>query len=287
MKLPRSYLSGRRQARRRASPRIAWEGAGLLVLGIVAAAMAAFPSVTSSVLHPVRGVFSFAWRTGLGGVESVRDLARGGVRALSTARGLARRNAELEKRLESAGKESVLREEEKRELVRLRRLLDFRDALGERAVTARIIGSDPSAPFSTLVIDRGATDGLREGAPVAAPAGVVGRILSVGEDHATVAWLADPRSRLSAYVQRTRVMGVLAGNGDLCELKYIPPGEDVQVGDRVLTAGRGSVFPKGILVGTVKEVRKDGLSLSAVVAPAVNLKRLEEVLVIPHSSTAR
>lgn len=287
MKLPRSYLSGRRRARRRASPRVAWEGAGLLALGIVATAMAAFPETTTAVLRPVRGVFSLAWRTGLGGLESVRDLGRSGVRTLATARGLARRNAELERRLESAGKESVLREEEKRELVRLRRLLDFRDSLGNRPLAARIIGSDPSAPFSTLVIDRGSADGIREGSPVAAPAGVVGRILSVGEDHATVAWLVDPRSRLSAYVQRSRVMGVLTGNGDSCELKYIPPGEDVQVGDRVLTAGRGSVFPKGILVGTVKEVRKDGLSLSAVVAPAVNVKRLEEVLVIPRASASR
>jgi rod shape-determining protein MreC len=287
MKPPKAFLPGRRQSRRRASPRLAWEGAGLALLGLLAAGMAAFPDGTLAVMRPVRGAFALAWETGLSGMDAVRSAGRNGLHLFRSASGLARRNAELEGKLEAAAKEGALREEEKRELVRLRRLLDFREALGERAVAAHIIGFDPSAAFTALVIDKGGEDGVRDGAPVAAPAGAVGRVQGVGPDYATVLWLCDPRSRIAAYVQRSRVVGVLAGNGDGCELKYIPVGEDVQVGDRVLTAGRGSVFPKGILIGTVKEVRKEGLSLSAVVAPVVNVKRLEEVLVISRGAAGR
>jgi rod shape-determining protein MreC len=200
---------------------------------------------------------------------------------------LAREKAELQKKLEAAAREGAMREEEIRELVRLRRLLGLRESVSERSVAARVIGGDPSALFSTLVLDRGGEDGVREGQPVAAASGAVGRILSVGPDYAVCMWLCDPRSRIAAYVQRTRVLGVLAGTGAGCELRYLSAGDDVQVGDRILTAGRGSVFPKGILVGTVKELRKDGLSVSAVVVPSVNVRKLEEVLVIYHSSPNR
>lgn len=287
MKPPKSYLPGRRQTRKRASPRMAWEGAGLLLLGLLAAGMAAFPNGTMAVMRPVRGVAAMVWSTGLSGVGAVRSAARNGLQSFRSTSSLAKRNADLERLLAASAKDGAMREEDKRELVRLRRLLDFRDAMGERTVAAHVIGSDPGAVFSSLIIDRGGGDGIVEGAPVTAAAGVVGRVTSVGPDNATVLWIGDPRSRIAAYVQRSRVVGVLAGTGNGCELRYIPPGEDVQVGDRVLTAGRGSIFPKGILVGTVKEVRKDGLSLSAAVVPVVNMKRLEEVLVLSRGSAGR
>jgi len=284
---PRNLTAGRRKSRRRLSSRMKLEFAGLAVLGILAAGMAAFPGATLALFSPVRGVINALWRTGLYGVDAVHSVGEGGVRLLGNATRLAQEKAELQKKLETAAGEGAMREEEIRELVRLRRLLNLRESISDRVVAARIIGGEPSALFSTLIIDRGGEDGVREGQPVAAPAGAVGRILSVGPDYAVAMWLCDPRSRIAAYVQRTRVMGVLAGNGGGCELRYLSAGDDVQVGDRILTAGRGSVFPKGIMVGTVTELRKDGLSISAVVAPSVNVRKLEEVLVISRSSPFR
>jgi len=284
---PKKLVPGRRKARRRVSPRTAWNAAGLLILGVLAAGMAAFPGVTLSVFSPIRGVVGFVWRTGLSGVDAVHGAGQGGIRMLESSTRLAREKAELQKKLDTAGGEGAMREEEIRELVRLRRLLNLRETISDRVVTARIIGGDPSALFSTLILDRGGEDGVREGQPVASSAGAVGRILSVGPDYAVAMWLCDPRSRIAAYVQRTRVLGVLSGTGAGCELRYLSAGDDVQVGDRILTAGRGSIFPKGILVGTVTELRKDGLSVSAVVAPSVNVRKLEEVLVISRGSPLR
>ena len=266
---------------------MAWEFAGLAFLGILATIMVAFPGATLIILSPLRGVVTGVWRAGMYSVDAVRGVGTGGVRMLESSAQLARENGELKKKLEASVGVGVMREEEMRELVRLRRLLGLRETLSDRWVSARVIGGDPSALFSTLILDRGGEDGVREGQPVAASAGAVGRILSVGQDYSVAMWLCDPRSRIAAYVQRTRVLGVLAGTGVGCELRYLSAGDDVAVGDRILTAGRGSVFPKGILVGTVTELRKDGLSVSAVVAPAVNVRKLEEVLVISRTGPLR
>lgn len=273
---------------RDARPRLAaiWQTAGLLVLGLLAAGMTAFPAETLSVLSPVTGGLAWAWRTGLGAADRLRFIGSAGTRAVRSVTALARETQELERQIQTLEQKTVLKEEQQRELVRLHRLLQLKDDLGGQSLTARVIGGDPSTLFSSLILDLGENEGLHEGMAVVAPAGAVGRLLSVGPTYATALWLCDPRSRVAAFVQRTRVMGVLIGTGTGCELRYLAVGDDVRVGDRVLTAGRGSAFPKGILVGVVKELRRDGLLLAADIAPAVNVRRLEEVLVLTRAAPA-
>ncbi len=273
---------GPRHGRRNARDLVAWawRSGGLVILGGLATGMTAFPAGTATVLAPVREVTGAAWGGGLRGVELVRETGRAGVGGLRRLFASARRTELLERRVEALGRDAVLKEEQHRELIRLQRLLQLKQDLGGSTIAARVVGGDPGSGFGSLVLDVGAMDGLRAGAPVVAPAGAVGRILSAGADTAVALWIGDPRSRVAAYVQRSRVSGVLAGTGTGCELRYLAAGDDVRVGDRVLTAERGSVFPKGILIGVVKEVRAAGLLLTAEVAPAVRVSRLEEVLII-------
>lgn len=259
-----------------------WQSGGLLVLGLLAAGMTAFPAQTLLVLGPAATAAGAVWRTGLEAAAAVRET---GTASLRAARGLAavgREARELERQIEALQQRTILKEEQQRELVRLRRLLQLREDVSGPALAARVIGADPGSAFRTLVLDVGSRDGVREGQAVVASAGAVGRVLSAGSGHAVALWLCDPRSRISAFVQRSRVMGVLTGEGEGCALRYLAAGDDVRVGDRVLTAGRGSVFPKGILIGVVKETRTDGLLMTAEIAPAVNVRRLEEVLVLPR-----
>ena len=257
-----------------------WQSGGLFLLGGLAAGMTAFPAQTLTLLKPFSTAVVGVWRAGLGGVDAVGRVGSSGVSSLKgltytvhEADALKRQILELEQR-------AVLKEEEQRSLLRLRELLRLKRKLRKPAQGAAIIGGDPSTLFRTLVLDAGAGSRVREGAAVVAPAGAVGRILSVGPDHSVALWLTDPRSRIAAYVQRSRVFGVLEGQGTGCELKYLSVGDDVRVGDRVLTAGRGSAFPKGIVIGLVKEIHREGLLLSAVIAPAVDIRRLEEVLIL-------
>ena len=68
----------------------------------------------------------------------------------------------------------------------------------------------------------------------------------------------------------------------LVKLSYLPLDCDLEPGDEVLTSGRGEIYPSGLVVGTVEQVKTDqsGMSRYALVRPAVELDRLIEVFVI-------
>ncbi|HWP34073.1 MAG TPA: rod shape-determining protein MreC, partial [Thermodesulfobacteriota bacterium] len=168
------------------------------------------------------------------------------------------------------------------EAERLRRLLGLRERAGFSGVVATVIAVDASGWFRTVTIDRGSADGLERGLAVVTPDGVVGRTQAVASRAAKVLLITDPNSAVDALVQRSRARGVVAGRlGPELEMRYVHRTEDVQVGDLVVTSGVGGVFPKGLPIGVVSAVRKTtGLFQSVEVTPAVDLSKLEEVLVV-------
>lgn len=165
---------------------------------------------------------------------------------------------------------------------RLRRLLEFKEELALPALPAQIIAVDASSWFRTVAIDKGSSDGLREGLPVVAAEGAVGRIIRVTPHQARVLLITDASSAEAALVQESRARGVCRGQGDRLTLEFALRREEVAVGDRVITSGTGGVFPKGLVLGTVAAVANHpfGLFQSISVAPAVDFSRLEEVLVL-------
>jgi rod shape-determining protein MreC len=98
-----------------------------------------------------------------------------------------------------------------------------------------------------------------------------------------VALLTEHNSGIDAIVDRTRARGVVQGGSDgNCYMNYLNRDADVKVGDRVLTSGLDSVFPKGMTIGEVVDVgrRHRGLLQSATVTPSVALDRIEEVMLV-------
>jgi rod shape-determining protein MreC len=173
---------------------------------------------------------------------------------------------------------------------RLRRLLGFRERVGFTVVPASVIGADVSGWFRTITIDRGSAGGLERGMVVVTPDGIVGRTHSVAGRSAKVLLITDANSSVDALVQRTRARGIVAGRvTPALEMRYIHRTEDVQVGDAVVTSGIGGIFPKGLPIGLVVSVEKTtGMFQAVGVSPAVDLSKLEEVLVITaHEGTQR
>ena len=81
--------------------------------------------------------------------------------------------------------------------------------------------------------------------------------------------------------------GMLEGIGrGLCRLKYLPVDTDIKLGDQIISAGLGGVYPKGLVVGFVESVRleRGGIYKSCIVKPAVSLRSLEEVLCLELDS---
>ncbi len=167
--------------------------------------------------------------------------------------------------------------------MRLKKLLNLKENINYPTVIAEIIGGSRSSVFKMILINRGTTDGVKEGFPVLASEGVIGRIVEASWNVSRVLLLIDNNSNIDALIQKSRAQGVLQGRGgEGCILKYVQRSEDVRVGDNVVSSGLAGVFPKGLLLGVVKKVqkKKSGLFQEILVSPAVDLSRLEEALVI-------
>jgi len=165
---------------------------------------------------------------------------------------------------------------------RLRRLLDFKNTVKAEAIPAQVVVHDPSGWFQTLIVDKGALDGVGADMPVVNDEGVVGRVMDVSEHYARVVLITDPASAIDGMIERNRMRGVLAGkDASSCLLKYVRGNFDVQIGDLIITSGKDGIFPKGLRLGRVKGVRKDPVALFQIieVEPAVRLGALEEVLI--------
>jgi len=170
---------------------------------------------------------------------------------------------------------------------RLKKLMGLKDILPVSTRAALVVGEDSSPWFRTVTIDRGEADGVREGMPVVASAGVVGRIVKVAHNSSRVLLLSDHASGIAAVVQRSRARGVVMGKGgNICSLEFSQRGEDVRTGDVVLTSGIGGVFPKGLPIGEITMVKKGeyGIFQTVNIRPFVNISRLEEVLVVLQKS---
>ena len=200
-----------------------------------------------------------------------------------TLAGFRSENERLRKRLQTLEIERQRLLEAEATNRHLQQLLDFRSELPSGAITATIIASSASSWFQSCVISKGSADGVRKGMAVVTPLGVVGKVVAVTGRTAKVLLLTDPNSGIDVLVQRTRSRGIVSGSLESgTVLKYIKRSEDVQEGDRLVTSGLDTGFPKGLLVGTVIRVRKQnrGLFQSVEVWPAVQAARVEEVLVV-------
>ncbi len=169
----------------------------------------------------------------------------------------------------------------------LRKLLDFKNAVEQRSVAATIIGKDPSPFFRSVIIDQGANSGVLKGSPVVCSEGVVGQIFTTSPNYSKVLLAIAPASAIDVLLQKSRVRGILKGTGELTyRLEYILKNVDVEVGDYVVTAGYGGVFPTGLPVGVVSKVfrQPQGMFHEIEVKPAVDYQTIEHLLVIEKSN---
>jgi len=199
---------------------------------------------------------------------------------------LKQENNRLKEEIKQQNSSLIAAAEAVRENERLSRLLDLRKSVHETTVAALVIGEDVTPWFRSLTIDRGAESGIREGMPVLAAAGVVGQTIKVTANTSRVLLLTDHASGIAAMIQRSRARGVVKGRGDsLCSLEFSMRGEDVQVGDQVVSSGIGGVFAKGLPVGEVTMVKKGeyGIFQTIAIRPFVQMEHLEEVLVVLHA----
>jgi len=168
-------------------------------------------------------------------------------------------------------------------------LLELRNRVSLATAAAEVIGAAASPDFRTLTIDKGRRDGLRPDMAVISPAGVVGRLVVPSARSAKVQLLVDRNAAAGVLVERTRAQGVVVGAGDdRLLMQYVSEAADVAVGDVVVTSGIDTIYPKGLVVGRVEVVEKNGPAFKRIVIkPAVDFSRIEEVLVVLTPTAAK
>jgi rod shape-determining protein MreC len=195
-----------------------------------------------------------------------------------------RENAALRSENEQLRVQAMQAGETREENGRLRRLLILRDRLPLATVAGEVIGREAGGWVRSLTVNRGRGDGIAQQTPVIVPDGLVGRVVQVHRGAAVIQLLNDPASTVGAVVQRTRTAGLVEGDaGGALRFKFMArDGATVAPGDLVVTSGLGTLFPKGLPVGRVVKIEDKGSALFhfAVLAPAVDFSRVEEVLLV-------
>lgn len=149
-------------------------------------------------------------------------------------------------------------------------------------VVADVIGFAGSFDQRHLIINRGLRDGLKVNDPVMNNRGAVGKIVSVGPDHASVLPLMHPAFRLGVTDSATGVQGVLESDAVNLYMTMMPHDAVVAIGDTVITSNLSTIFPRGVPVGRIGKLERHPLSsgMQAVVMPFAEQNAVEQVIVL-------
>ena len=252
-----------------------WRNAGLAALFLVIALFLFFlpreyqgpirQAVRSTVLQP------FIW--------GQSELVSRGAHTVD----LSELRAERDSLLAVVAAEASLAEENRR----LRQLLGLRNRVSQSFVPAELVRVGTDGGESTFLLDVGREDGVRVGSPVISSAGLLGVVWEVGgrTSHA-IDW-TNADFRASAMTSDGEAYGIVESRRgryreeDQLALVGAPFHVDVQPGTRVVTSGRGGVYPRGILLGSVIGVEEadTGWRKSYLLRPAVRPEAVTHVLV--------
>lgn len=198
-------------------------------------------------------------------------------------------NKRLKEQLNKLTTDKITIEEIKSENKKLKELLGLKNQIGTAAdyEFARVVLRSSESWLNYFIIDKGLKNGIRKNMVVITNQGLVGSIVDCGSNWAKVETLLDADFSVSAMVVRTRDIGVVRGNlslmrKGLCELKYISKDSKVKINDVVITSGMGEIFPKGIVIGRIVQIRNDKFELTKniLIKPAVDIENIEYVMVI-------
>jgi rod shape-determining protein MreC len=228
----------------------------------------------NELLAPVQGTVMRAWYAVGSSFEHIGQ-----------ARRISKENDELRQKVRELTWENNRLNEYVYENQRLLKLLDFKERHAQQLTLlgARVISRAPNNQSGVVVVDRGSADGVKINMVAVSDAGLVGKVVSVGDHTAEILLILDREGAAGAMVQETRTPGVIEGSReglDLLQMVDLPYDAKLKKGQVVITSGMGGIFPRGLPVGKILRVEGSGLNQFAVVQPFVDFSRLEEVFLI-------
>jgi rod shape-determining protein MreC len=229
------------------------------------------------VLSPVKSLFSYA-----------SDAVSGFASYFTEFDNIVNENNQLREELASLKERLSNAEEVEKMNEWLYRYLELRrEHTDYKYVDCKVTGSEAGNYMTVFVLDKGTSSGIAAGMCAITDYGVVGYVKEVGTNWCKVVTLLESDTAVGAYIQRTDEIGVVEGDFSLaseglCKMLYISADSDVKAGDRILTSGYGSVYPRGFLIGYVERTEPDPntQTIVAYVRPSEQLKDIKKLMVI-------
>lgn len=228
-------------------------------------------------LAPVQSFFSYLGQQINGSISFFND-----------SKALKKENQALKAKLDKLQDENRNLMRYAKENKELRAALDLKDQFNDYDyVGGNIVAKDLGNWFNVFTIDRGSDDGITVDSPVITSKGLVGSVNHTFPFTSKVLSIIDIDSTVSAIVSKSLEFVLVKGdlnlkNQGLCRMDIMSMNIDIEVGDTIETSGFGGIFPRGILIGKVKQVVQTNNELNryAIIEPAVDFRKLQEVFVL-------
>ncbi|HEY0458135.1 MAG TPA: rod shape-determining protein MreC [Pyrinomonadaceae bacterium] len=203
-------------------------------------------------------------------------------------------NDQLKQRVQELEVEVQQKQELTKENENLKTLLALKNEGKYKVLPAQVIGRDPSLWFDSAIINRGSLDGVKLNMPIVNNGGLIGRVIAVSPITAQINLITKDRSALGGVIGElgtSNALGVVNANGkrEVLEMGYIPGTIEVQPGEMVYTTGQDGIYPAGLKIGEVVEVKPGSATVpqQIFIKPSARLYSMEEVAVLLYEPPAK
>ena len=154
--------------------------------------------------------------------------------------------------------------------------------------SAKVINNSVNKQFNYITLNKGSRQGIKPDMGIIDADGVVGVITNVSPNYSTGLSLLNKRLSIPAKITKNNYFGSLVWDGEhynTADLKEIPFHIIVNIGDTVVTSGYSTVFPDGIMIGTIKKFNvESGTNFYNIkVELSTNFKTLKFVEVVQNN----
>ncbi|MEG0979531.1 MAG: rod shape-determining protein MreC [Oscillospiraceae bacterium] len=251
---------------------------GTIIAAVTRNGASPFSSATGAIFEPLQRATSYVG-------QGFKKLGS----RLSSTSSYEKQIIDLQEQVGNYKKQLVDYEKNKQKIKLYEDFLQIKEEHSDFKVEpANVIGRDAANAFYSIVLNKGSADGIEKNDPVICGNGqLVGVVTKVGSTYCVVSTIFDPEVKISAYEVRTRETGFSTTSAELareklCRLSGLERNTAISTGGIVCTSGVGGIYPRDLIMGTVKEVKNDSHDISsyATITPGFNIKKLEDVLVI-------
>ena len=245
-------------------------------------------------VNSARAVLSYVFIPQLRAAHAVKQYLNGVSEAVDVLVSTAAENLELKEEIARLKIENAQALVLERENLRLASAMDIKSQTKWAGVWAKVAYREPSRR-STIMVDKGANDGVQLRAPVIgvdeSAVGLLGKVIEVTPKTAKILLSTDEEFFVTAFLSQTRIEGLAAGNsrGGMF-VKYIPLETNLTDGELVYTSASSAIFPDGILIGALQArgaQEAQNSFLTPPLKPAVDPLKIKEVFILAPQGGGR